>query len=412
VYKGSVLEHVLLQHLVQFFNVGPHNHIRLEGADWNDGLDMAGSRGESVAFSAFYAHNLKTIAGILGSLPQRKIYLLKEITLLLDRAFGRGINYASVSQKRALLEKYMASVKQEVSGRKAAVDKDKLIGDLLAKSSWICRHIAGTEWLKLGFFNGYYNNDGKRVEGGTGKRARMTLTAQVFPLLAGIANPVQAKRLIKNVNARLKDRRFKGIRLNTDFGKDQYNLGRAFSFIYGEKENGAVFSHMCVMYAYALYKQGYSKEGYGALESLFRLSTDTAHSKIYPCLPEYFNAEGRGMYSYLTGSASWFMFTLLTQAFGIRGEMGNLLIEPKLVKEQFARSATLRVRASFAGRNIEVRFYNPRRKDYGSYRICSVSVNGASAPGMLPAKSFTLSRARLKTLHKPARANIIELLLE
>jgi len=40
-YKNSILEHILIQHLISFFNIGPHNTIRLENADWNDGLDMA-----------------------------------------------------------------------------------------------------------------------------------------------------------------------------------------------------------------------------------------------------------------------------------------------------------------------------------------------------------------------------------
>src|SRR5688572_29026067 len=44
--SGSLFEHMLAQHLVQFFNVGEHNQIRLENADWNDGLDMAYERGE------------------------------------------------------------------------------------------------------------------------------------------------------------------------------------------------------------------------------------------------------------------------------------------------------------------------------------------------------------------------------
>ena len=45
VYRGSVLEHLLLQNLTAFYEVGEHGHIRLRGADWNDALDMAGERG-------------------------------------------------------------------------------------------------------------------------------------------------------------------------------------------------------------------------------------------------------------------------------------------------------------------------------------------------------------------------------
>jgi cellobiose phosphorylase len=40
-YKGTILEHLLIQHLTAFYDVGEHNNLKLHGADWNDGLDMA-----------------------------------------------------------------------------------------------------------------------------------------------------------------------------------------------------------------------------------------------------------------------------------------------------------------------------------------------------------------------------------
>ena len=52
-----------------------------------------------------------------------------------------------------------------------------------------------------------------------------------------------------------------GYRLNTDFGGVQLNLGRCFGFAFGHKENGAMFSHMAVMYANALYQRGLVREG-------------------------------------------------------------------------------------------------------------------------------------------------------
>ena len=51
-----------------------------------------------------------------------------------------------------------------------------------------------------------------------------------------------------------------------------------FGFAYGEKENGAVFSHMTVMYANALYQRGFAKEGAKALDTL--LNNTTKKKKI------------------------------------------------------------------------------------------------------------------------------------
>jgi cellobiose phosphorylase len=375
VYKGSVLEHVLLQNLVQFFNVGSHNHVRLEGADWNDGLDMAKENGESVAFSAMYAQNLNTLSGLLLKMPGGKIEVAEEIGILLS-----GADYASVSSKRRVLERYFSKACTGVSGRKIRLDPGKLAADLEGKSRWIKRHIASAEWLKEGFFNGYYDNRRMRLEGRKGGIMQMTLTGQVFAIMAGIAGPSQVRAILNNVNRYLLDKRGGGVRLNTDFRKEQPDLGRAFSFSYGDKENGAVFSHMAVMFSYALYKQGYVRQAWETLDALYRMSCDSARSRIYPCLPEYFDLSGRGMYSYLTGSASWFILTLLTQAFGVRGQDGDLIIEPKLSPEHFRRGGRAGVERMFAGRRIRVNFIKRGKLEYGKYGICGARLNGRPLP--------------------------------
>lgn len=305
-YKGTILEHLLLENLTQFYNVGEHNHIRLEGADWNDGLDMAKERGESVAFSCMYAANLKKIAQFIRRCAKTEVKLCAEMLILL-----KPCDYKNIKSKQRLLEEYFRKVEQGVSGKKVSVDCAKLAKGLEEKADWFFEHIRRNEWLKEGFFNGYYDNKGKRVEGRIYGRIRMMLASQVFPIMSGVATDAQLKAIIHSVEKYLFDKKFGGIRLNTDFGREYYDLGRAFSFSYGDKENGAIFSHMVVMYAYGLCLRGFRKEGERALNSLYKLSVNSAQSKIYPCLPEYFNLEGRGMYSYLTGSASWFALALL-----------------------------------------------------------------------------------------------------
>ena len=410
IYKGTILEHILIQNLVQFFNVGPHNHIRLENADWNDGLDMAAQYGESVAFSAMYAQNLKSLCQILTELETKNVLILKESVPLFDSLTKNTITYSDINQKRKLLNKYFQAVKYSVSGRKVSLSVSELIRDLKRKTDWITAHIQKKEWLKEGLFNGYYNNDKERVEGKIKGRVRMTLAGQAFPIMSGIAIPEQIQTIFKNAQKYLKDRKLCGFRLNTDFKEEQLNLGRAFSFVYGEKENGAFFSHMNIMFAYALYTRGFIKEGYTVLSSIYKMARDTARSKIYPCIPEYFNSQGKGMYSYLTGSASWFVLTLLTQVFGIRGEYGDLLIEPKLTAEQFRNSQTISITCSFAKKILEVKFINPQKKDYGCYSITRVCLNGKSLAQDINQDHYLISRRKFIALANETR-NIIEVTL-
>ena len=387
VYRGTILEHLLVQNLTAFFNVGEHNVCRMEGADWNDGLDMAEHRGESVAFTAFYAWNLMRLADIVCALAccgHKRFYVAEELGLLLDRLPGKKpVAYASARAKTRRLAEYIERVAGDVSGRKIGVSVEDLAGDLVDKYCDLAARVRKQEWVKAGasaFFNGYYDDRGIRVEGRRGRDVRMTLTGQVFPLMAGIANDEQVDRVVKSVNQYLRDPKFGGLRLNTDFGSIQPALGRAFSFAYGEKENGAVFSHMVIMYAYALYLRRRAAAGREAWHTLYEKAVDSGTSKIFPCLPEYFNGEGRGMYCYLTGSASWLVYLLLTQVYGLRGELGDLVIDPQLMPADFDAAGRAGVKADFAGRTLAVTYLNPEALKPGQYVVGRIACRGTPVP--------------------------------
>lgn len=96
----------------------------------------------------------------------------------------------------------------------------------------------------------------------------MMLTSQVFTILSKTAENEQVEQICKAADQYLYNEKAGGYRLNTDFGENRMNLGRMFGFAYGHKENGAVFCHMAVMYAYALYSRGFVNEGYRVLDTL------------------------------------------------------------------------------------------------------------------------------------------------
>jgi len=152
VLKGSILEHLLVQNLVQFFNVGRHNAVRLENADWNDGLDMAAEHGESAAFSFMYSHNLGGICQLLKLVAEKHktITLIKELLLLFD-TISEPISYDSYKQKQKRLSVYFDAI-ERVSGSTVDVPVNKLINDLQAKADHMAQWLARREWLsKDGF---------------------------------------------------------------------------------------------------------------------------------------------------------------------------------------------------------------------------------------------------------------------
>lgn len=414
--EGSVLEHLLVQHLVQFFNVGEHNHIRLENADWNDGLDMAYARGESVAFTTLYGSNLRRLAELLektaASRGLKKVPLAKELLLLLDRVDTPKIDYYSPADKKRRLEKYFDAVQPVVSGRKIEVRVAGLVADLRAKADFIVEHVRKKEWLQTragdGLFNGYYDNHARRVEGDSAHGVHVTLAGQTFPVMSGVATHEQAAEIWKTVRKYLKDREHGGFRLNTDFHELRPDLGRAFSFAYGEKENGGFFSHMAVMFANALYSRGFVNEGHEVLDSIYRMAARTEKSRIFPGIPEYFNSEGRGMYHYLTGSASWYVLTVLTQVFGVRGRFGDLLLEPKLTKDQFGARGEASVDVPFAEKTFEIVYRNPKKIPYEHYCVSRVTLNGQPLKEVeLDKKEVLIARELLQKIARKPKNQIV-----
>jgi cellobiose phosphorylase len=373
-YKGNILEHILIEHLTAFYDVGQHGHMRLRGADWNDALDMAANNGESVAFTAMYAHNMEELATLLTELKNQgvqKIQLNKNMLMLLDDEGSQD-----PLKKRTLLRQYCL---MNFTGEKAEVTLDQVILSLNSKAKTLKKNIIENEWIesKTGYswYNGYYDNSGIKVEGDFERETRMMLTSQVFTVMSNTANNDELKNIMAASDKFLFNPAIGGYKLNTNFNDIKMDLGRMFGFAYGHKENGSVFSHMAVMYGYALYKRGQSKEAYKVISSLYNHCNDFEKSKIYPGIPEYIDPKGRGMYHYLTGSASWMLLTVISQMFGVSGKLGDLFFKPQLLREQFDKNGEAQLTLPFHERSLEVVYVNKKLLDPTNYRINSILIN-------------------------------------
>ncbi len=409
IYTGSILEHLLIQQLTAFYEVGDHNIYRLRGADWNDALDMASERGESVAFTCAYAGNLLSLAAMIRLLDKHSsthtIELLEEIMVLLE---DNTESFEDIGKKHKILSDYVSRCRHTVSGRRTTLSLSVLAVNLIQKANWLTNHLRTREWIDCtreeGWFNSYYDNHGRAVEGIFGDQVRMMLTGQVFAIMGKVAEDDQIEKITKSADRYLYRKEIGGYRLNTDFHELKFDMGRMFGFAYGEKENGAVFSHMTVMYANALYRRGFVKEGWKALKTLADTALDFDTSQIYPGIPEYFRSDGRGMYQYLTGAASWFMMTMITEVFGVRGEAGDLILYPKLLACQFDTGGAASITVPFAGKNFTVIYKNENGKDFGAYIIGSASCDGNKLTVnedsfvILPRKMLTGLSGRMHTI--------------
>ena len=372
--EGTVMEHLLLQNFASFFDVGEHGHMKLRGADWNDALDMGKDKGESVAFTAAYAGNYRKFASILRE--YKKVSGKDSVEACEELEGLLGVYDANKLQ--AVLLSYCNSVKTGFSGAKKSFDIELLASDLEKKADWITSHIRETEWFTdtegYSRYNGYYDNSGNALEKNGDKHGKpaMMLTGEVFTIMSGVATDEQIPEIVKSADKYIYDASIGGYKLNTDFHEIKTDMGRMFGFSYGQKENGAVFSHMTVMFGNALYSRGFKEEGWKVIGSLYRHATDFASSKIYPGVPEYFDPKGRGVYHYLTGAASWLMLTVLTEMFGIKGSYGDMVFEPKLLPSQFDSEGKASVEFEFNGKPVTVVY----KKNVNASAVKSITVDG------------------------------------
>jgi cellobiose phosphorylase len=128
-------------------------------------------------------------------------------------------------------------------------------------------------------------------------------------------------------------------------------------------------------------------------------------SKIYPGIPEYFNGEGRGLYHYLTGAASWLMLTVITEMFGVKGSLGALYLNPKLVKEQFDDNGKAEISLTFGKRAWHIIYANPNHLEYGEYKISTMYLDGKQLD--IRNQSAVISIERIKQLDKRATHEIV-----
>ena len=184
------------------------------------------------------------IAGLLAAFEasgKKTVKIAKEMQQLL--VSGADL-YDDVAKKREVLMNYCETCRHTLSGEKVEISVSELAANLKGKADWMREHIRKTEWVQTaegdGFFNGYYDNSGKAVEGDINGGVRMMLTSQVFTIMSKTATNEQVAQIVKSADKYLYDASVGGYRLNTDFHEVKMDLGRMFGFAYGHKENGAV----------------------------------------------------------------------------------------------------------------------------------------------------------------------------
>ena len=93
---------------------------------------------------------------------------------------------------------------------------------------------------------------------------------------------------------------------------------------------------------------------------------------MYPGIPEYFDNQGRGLYAYLTGAASWYMLTMITEVFGVRGDLGDLVIAPALMPEQYNENGQASLTMNLPEKKVGDLYLQSEKNFPSEYKIKTV----------------------------------------
>jgi hypothetical protein len=89
---------------------------------------------------------------------------------------------------------------------------------------------------------------------------------------------------------------------------------------------------------------------------------------------------------------------MLNDVYGIRGRLGDLLIEPRLKDVQFDASNKASARTVFAGRKLDITYINSDRRDYGSYAIKGITLDDRTIAFRLEEGAAVIDRADILKL--------------
>lgn len=317
--EGTVLEHLLkaLDHTL--YHVSPSGIPLRRAADWNDAL--AGGKldkAESLMVANQVAWNILEIIPILEKVGEQK----------------KSATYLNIYShlKKTINEQYW-------DGEwyiRATDDNGNLIGSKTNKEGMI--HINGQSWSVIS----HIASEDRSL----------------------IAMDSLWKHLMTKYGA---------LTFTPAYTKENSSLGVVSQFAPGAKENAAVFSHPNAWVIIAETMLGRGDKAYEAWRrtSFLTRSKEPDIYKVEPYVyPEFsYGPEsphfGLGSYSWMTGSAAWFLRACTDYIIGVRPTLEGLVIDPCIPKEW----DNFEIKRDFRGATYHIEFKNPKHVCKGINKI-------------------------------------------
>jgi len=207
-----------------------------------------------------------------------------------------------------------------------------------------------------------YNDKGEPIGSPVNEEGSCQLNALTWALLAEIPDEEQKKKILAHIDTTL-DTPYGPTLFTPPYTKYNPDIGRITAFAPGTKENASVFIHGGTFKAMMDYKLGRGDEAYRTLRQIMPNAPDKDIDiyKTEPYVfPEYVIGPGNprygeGAFTWLTGSADWFMVVVMEYLLGIRPTFDGLMIDPCIPDHW----KSMRILRRFRGTRYDIRIENP-----------------------------------------------------
>ena len=288
-YTETLLEHCIKSLQLSMHSLGKHKIPLMGGGDWNDGMNKVGikGKGESV-WLGFFLYSI----------------------------IDKFIKFMRRNYKNFDVEEY--------------VTFNEKLKDNLNKKTWDGRH-----YLRAFFDNGDPLGSNENSE------CKIDLISQSFAILSGVAPKDRVQMAIESVEEKLVDDKAKIIKLLTPaFHNSLNNPGYIMNYARGIRENGGQYTHSVSWYLMALIKSGYGDRAYRYYQMINPVNRTTTSELVdsyktepYVIAADIYSAkgrEGRGGWTWYTGSAGWFYRVGIEEILGIKKHGNTLKVTPSM----------------------------------------------------------------------------------
>lgn len=205
---------------------------------------------------------------------------------------------------------------------------------------------------------------------------KIFLNAQSWAILCGAADEGKITQIYQSVEEHL-DTPFGPSMLAPAYTAMREDVGRVTQKFPGSAENGSVYNHAAVFFAYSLFKTGTADKAFKVLKKMLPQPDDAGIRGQLPVyIPNYYRGAyhqfprtaGKSSQLFNTGTVGWYYRTVIEELFGVCGTADGLRFEPNLPLHWHEAKVT----RQFRGATFEVTY----SRKQSSEKPMEIEVNG------------------------------------